>query len=120
MSVPKINFIDLHAQRLRIGERMNRAILAAVEEGHYILGPQVADFESKLSAFCGAAHVIGTANGTDSIGLCLMALGLRPGDAVICPAFTFAATGEGVAWLGATPVFVDIDAQTYQTVRKVG
>jgi dTDP-4-amino-4,6-dideoxygalactose transaminase len=115
---PAIAFIDLQAQRRRIGERMDRAILEAVDAGQYILGPQVAEFETKLAAFAGAKHAIGTANGTDAIGICLMALGLRPGDAVICPAFTFAATAEAVAWLGATPVFVDIDEPTYNLDPK--
>ena len=109
----KMEFIDLHAQRRHIGPRMEAAIMAAVNEGNYILGPQVAKFEAELAAFCGAKHVIGTANGTDALGICLMTLGLRPGDAVICPAFTFAATAEAVAWLGASPVFVDIDPVTY-------
>ena len=113
MNLAPIEFIDLKAQRQRIGARMSDAILGVVEAGQYILGPQVAEFEGKLAAFCGAKHVIGTANGTDAIGICLMALGLRPGDAVICPAFTFAATAEAVAWLGATPIFVDIDEATY-------
>ena len=113
MSHAPIEFIDLHAQRERIGARMERAIMKVVADGKYILGPEVVEFEQKLAAFCGAKHVIGTANGTDAIGLCLMALKLRPGDAVICPAFTFAATAEAVAWLGATPVFVDIDEATY-------
>jgi dTDP-4-amino-4,6-dideoxygalactose transaminase len=113
MSRPVIEFIDLKAQRRRIGPRMEQAIHAAVEAGQYILGPQVAEFEQQMAVFAGARHVIGTANGTDALGICLMALGLRPGDAVICPAFTFAATAEAVAWLGATPVFVDIDEATY-------
>jgi dTDP-4-amino-4,6-dideoxygalactose transaminase len=115
---PSIEFIDLKAQRHYIGPRMERAIMGAVEGGQYILGPQVAEFEAKLGAFCGGKHVVGTANGTDAIALCLMVLGLRPGDAVICPAFTFAATAEVVAWLGATPVFVDIDPQTYNLDPK--
>lgn len=108
-----IEFIDLKAQRRHIGARMDQAIRDAVEGGQYILGPQVAEFERRLAAFCGARNVIGTANGTDAIGICLMTLGLRPGDAVICPAFTFAATAEAVAWLGASPIFVDIDPATY-------
>jgi dTDP-4-amino-4,6-dideoxygalactose transaminase len=108
-----IEFIDLKAQRKRIGPRMEQAVLAAIEGGQYILGPQVAEFEKALAAFCGAKHVIGVANGTDALGICLMAMKLRPGDAVICPAFTFAATAEAVAWLGATPIFVDIDEATY-------
>jgi dTDP-4-amino-4,6-dideoxygalactose transaminase len=113
-----IEFIDLKAQRQRIGARMSEAILGVVEAGQYILGPQVGEFEGKLAAFCGAKHVIGTANGTDAIGICLMTLGLRPGDAVICPAFTLAATAEAVAWLGATPIFVDIDEATYNLDPK--
>jgi dTDP-4-amino-4,6-dideoxygalactose transaminase len=113
MSLPKIDFIDLKAQRQHIGQAMDDAILAAVHQGNYILGPQVKAFEGKLAAFCGAKHAIGCANGTDAIALCLMALKLRPGDAVICPSFTFAATAEVVAWLGATPIFVDIDPITY-------
>ncbi len=111
--MPQIDFIDLKAQRRRIGPAMDTAIMKAVNEGKYILGPQVQQFETELAAFCGAKHAIGCANGTDAIALCLMALGLRPGDAVICPSFTFAATAEVVAWLGATPVFVDIDEATY-------
>lgn len=113
-----IEFIDLKAQRKRLGTGLDQAILEAVHAGQYILGPQVQEFERKLAAFCGARHVIGTANGTDALGICLMALGLRPGDAVICPAFTFAATAEAVAWLGATPVFADIDEATYNLDPK--
>jgi dTDP-4-amino-4,6-dideoxygalactose transaminase len=113
MAPPKIDFIDLKAQRRSIGQAMDDAILGAVHEGNYILGPQVKEFERQLAKFCGAKHVIGCANGTDAIALPLMALQLRPGDAVICPSFTFAATAEVVAWLGATPIFVDIDENTY-------
>jgi dTDP-4-amino-4,6-dideoxygalactose transaminase len=113
MSAPKIDFIDLKAQRRHIGQAMDDAILAVVHSGAYVLGPEVGELESKLAAFCGAKHAIGCANGTDAIALPLMALGLRPGDAVICPSFTFAATAEVVAWLGATPIFVDIDEATY-------
>ena len=116
--VHPIEFIDLKSQRRRMGERLEAAIMGAVHEGNYILGPQVAKFEQGLADFCGAKHVIGTANGTDAIGICLMAMGLRPGDAVICPAFTFAATAEAVAWLGATPVFAEIDEATYNIDPK--
>lgn len=113
MSIPKINFIDLQAQRRHIGAAMDEAILKAVHSGAFILGPEVARFEKELASFCGAKHAIGCANGTDAIALCLMALKLRPGDAVLCPSFTFAATAEVVAWLGATPVFCDIEDVTY-------
>ncbi|MBL8590350.1 MAG: DegT/DnrJ/EryC1/StrS aminotransferase family protein, partial [Methylobacteriaceae bacterium] len=109
----KIEFIDLQAQRRRLGASLDAAIREAIEGGQYILGPQVAEFETKLAAFSGAKHCIGVANGTDAIGICLMTMGLRPGDAVICPAFTFAATAEAVAWLGATPVFVDVEERSY-------
>ncbi len=112
-SVPKIEFIDLKAQRRHIGDAMDKAIMGAVDAAQFILGPQVKAFEGELAKFCGAKHAIGCANGTDAIGLCLMAMSLRPGHAVICPSFTFASTAEVVAWLGATPIFVDIDERTY-------
>ena len=118
MVPPKIDFIDLKAQRRHIGKAMDDAILAAVHEGNYILGPQVKELEGKLAAFCGAKQAMGCANGTDAIALPLMALNLRPGHAVICPSFTFAATAEVVAWLGATPIFVDIDEATYNMCPK--
>ena len=73
----------------------------------------MAECEAALGEFCGAEHVIGCANGTDALGLVLMARGVKPGDAVFVPAFTFIATGEVVAWMGATPVFVDIDPKTF-------
>ncbi len=113
MTRAKIDFIDLKAQRRHIGAAMDEAILGVVHDGNYILGPQVKRFEDELAAFCGAKHAIGCANGTDAIALPLMAMKLRPGDAVICPSFTFAATAEVVAWLGAVPIFVDIDEATY-------
>lgn len=116
--IGKIDFIDLKAQRLRIGPAMDEAILKAVHEGAYIMGPQVKQFEGELARFCGAKHAIGCANGTDAIALCLFTLGLKPGDAVICPSFTFAATAEVVAWLGASPVFADIDEATYNIDPK--
>lgn len=113
VEAPPIEFIDLKAQRRRLGPALDAAIRDAVEGGQYILGPQVAEFERKLAAFSGVRHAIGTANGTDAIVLCLAALGIKAGDAVLCPAFTFAATAEAVAWVGATPVFVDVDAATF-------
>jgi dTDP-4-amino-4,6-dideoxygalactose transaminase len=107
-TAPKIEFIDLAAQRRRIGARMDQAILRVVNHGKFILGPEVSELERRLAAFCGAKHCIGVANGTDALLLGLMAKGLRPGDAVLVPSFTFAATAEMVALLGATPVFVDV------------
>ncbi|MEJ0024600.1 MAG: DegT/DnrJ/EryC1/StrS family aminotransferase [Rhizomicrobium sp.] len=112
MTAP-IPFIDLQAQRRRLGEPLNRAIQAAVEGGQWILGPQVADLERRLAAFAGVKHCITCANGTDALLLVLRAWNIGPGDAVFVPAFTFAASGEVVALAGATPVFVDVLEDTY-------
>ncbi|MEI9991489.1 MAG: DegT/DnrJ/EryC1/StrS family aminotransferase [Rhizomicrobium sp.] len=108
-----IAFIDLQAQRKRLGEPLNRAIMAAVEGGQWVLGPQVAELEQKLAAFAGVKHCVACANGTDAIVIVLRAWNIGPGDAVFVPAFTFAATAEVVALVGATPVFVDVLADTY-------
>ena len=108
-----IAFIDLAAQRRRIGAAMDEAILKVVNHGGYIMGPEVKELEADLSAFCGAKHVISCANGTDALALVLMAKGVKPGQAILCPSFTFAATAEVVAWLGAVPVFVDCMADTF-------
>lgn len=108
-----IAFIDLQAQRKRIEHEINAAIKSVVEGGAYVMGPEVKAFETQLAAFSGAAHALGCANGTEAIVLPLMAWGLRQGDAVFCPSFTFCATGEVVPWMGATPVFVDVEPDTY-------
>ena len=107
MSAP-IPFIDLQAQRRRLGEPLNEAILAAVEAGQWILGPQVTQLEKQLAEFAGVRHCIACANGTDALMLVLRAWDIGPGDAVFVPAFTFAASGEVVALVGAEPVFVDV------------
>ncbi len=112
-TVGSIPFIDLGAQRRRLGARMDEAMLRGVAHGVFIMGPEVGTVESKLAAFCGAAEVISCASGTDALALVLMAKGVRPGEAILCPSFTFAATAEAVAWLGATAVFVDVDADTF-------
>ncbi|QFU16213.1 DegT/DnrJ/EryC1/StrS family aminotransferase [Microvirga thermotolerans] len=112
MSEP-IAFIDLAAQRERIGSAMDEAILRVVNHGGYIMGPEVKTLEADLSAFCGAKHVISCANGTDALAMVLMAKGVKAGDAVFCPSFTFAATAEVVAWVGATPIFVDVREDTF-------
>ena len=112
MSEP-IAFIDLAAQRKRIGSAMDEAILKVVNHGGYIMGPEVKALEADLSAFCGARHVISCANGTDALAMVLMAKGVKAGDAVLCPSFTFAATAEVVAWVGATPIFVDVLEDTF-------
>ncbi len=108
-----MQFIDLGAQRDRIRDRLDAAIDRVVDEGKYILGPQVAEFEQKLAAYVGVKNVIACANGTDALLLPLLASGIGPGDAVFVPSFTFAATAEVVALAKAEPVFIDVDAETY-------
>ena len=108
-----IAFIDLQAQRRRLGGKIEAAVMAAVESGAYVMGPPVREFETALAAFGGAKHALGCGNGTDALVLPLKAWGVGPGDAVFVPSFTFCATAEIVPWTGATPVFVDIDAGTY-------
>lgn len=108
-----IAFIDLQAQRRRLGAPLEVAIRGAVEGGQWILGPQVAQFEKEVAAWAGVKHAIACANGTDALLLVLRAWDVGPGDAVFVPAFTFAATGEVVALAGATPVFVDVLADTF-------
>jgi dTDP-4-amino-4,6-dideoxygalactose transaminase len=108
-----IPFIDLAAQRQRLGARIDAAIMGVVDSAAFILGPEVAELERALAASSGAKHVVSCASGTDALALVLMARGLRPGDAVLCPSFTFAATAEVVAWFGATPVFIDVHEDTF-------
>lgn len=108
-----MQFIDLGAQRERIRDKLKAAIDAVVEDGRYILGPQVAEFEKKLADYVGVKHVIACANGTDALLLPLLAAGVGPGDAVFVPSFTFAATAEVVALAKAEPVFVDVEPDTY-------
>lgn len=110
MNIP---FIDLKAQRRRLGTRIDDAILKVVDHGAYIMGPEVRELEIKLAQYCGTKHCISCANGTDALALVLMAWGIKPGDAVYVPAFTFVATAEVVAWFGATPVFVDVLEDTF-------
>ena len=106
-------FIDLAAQRAALGPRVEEAILAVVRHGAYVMGPEVGQLEEELAAFCGAKHVVSCGSGTDALALILMAKGVKPGDAVLCPSFTFAATAEVVCWLGASPVFVDVREDTF-------
>jgi dTDP-4-amino-4,6-dideoxygalactose transaminase len=108
-----MQFIDLAAQRERIRDRLKAAIDRVVDDGRYILGPEVAAFEQQLATYVGVKHVIACANGTDALLLPLMASGIGPGDAVFVPSFTFAATAEVVALAKAEPVFVDIDPVSY-------
>jgi dTDP-4-amino-4,6-dideoxygalactose transaminase len=106
-------FIDLAAQRRRLGSRIDAAIARVVDHCQFILGPEVRELEAALTAFCGARHTISCASGTDALLLGLMAKGIGRGDAVFCPAFTFCATAEVAALVGATPVFADVNAATF-------
>ena len=103
-----IPFIDLGAQQRRIRDRLEQAIARVLAHGQYIHGPEVAELEGRLAGFCGARHAVACASGTDALLLSLMALGIGPGQAVFVPSFTFVATAEAVALLGATPFFVDV------------
>jgi len=108
-----IPFIDVGAQRRRLGRAIDDAITRVTTHCQFINGPEVGQFEAALAEFCGARHAVGCASGTDALMLVLMAKSIGPGDAVICPAFTFCATAEVVVLLGATPVFADVDAATF-------
>ncbi|MEO1027457.1 MAG: DegT/DnrJ/EryC1/StrS aminotransferase family protein [Pseudomonadota bacterium] len=108
-----MQFIDLQAQRRRISAQIDTAMKTVLDHGRFVMGPEVAEFERQLADFSGAKHALGCANGTEAIALPLMGWGLRTGDAVFCPSFTFCATAEVIPWLGATPVFIDIQPDTY-------
>ena len=110
---PPIPFIDVAAQRRRLGTAIDDAVTRVLNHCQFILGPEVRTFESDLAAFCGARHVVTCASGTDALVLALRAMGVGAGDAVLCPSFTFCATAEVAALVGATPVFVDVDAKTF-------
>src|ERR1700743_3790565 len=108
-----VPFIDLVAQRRRIGKSIDDALARVMAHCQFINGPEVTQLEAALSAFSGAKHVVTCASGTDALLMVLMARNVGRGDAVLCPSFTFSATGEVVALTGATPVFVDVDEATF-------
>ena len=108
-----IPFIDLATQRDRIRDKVDRRMAAVLDHGAFILGPEIRELEAQLSAFGQMQHTLSCGSGTDALALPLMAWGLRTGDIVFCPSFTFAATAEVVAWLGAIPYFVDVDEATF-------
>lgn len=108
-----IDFIDLKRQQQRILPDLEKRMKAVLAHGQYIMGPEVGELETRLAQYAGAHHCIAVASGTDAIMIALMALGIGPGAEVITTPFTFIATGEMIAVLGATPVFVDIDPRTY-------
>jgi dTDP-4-amino-4,6-dideoxygalactose transaminase len=117
-SLPPIAFIDLETQRQRLGARIDDAVARVLDHCQFILGPEVRQLEADLAAFCGARHAISCSSGTTALAMVLMAKGVKAGDAVFCPSFTFAATSEVVAWTGATPVFVDIEPDSFNLDPK--
>ena len=110
MSVP---LIDLGAQYRTIQQEIDQAVAQVLQQGQFVLGPQVSAFEQEAAAYLGTEYAVGVASGTDALVLALRALGIGPGDEVIVPAYTFFATAEAVLLIGAVPVYVDIDADTY-------
>jgi dTDP-4-amino-4,6-dideoxygalactose transaminase len=110
---PMLPFVDLQAQRRRLGTRIDEAMRRVCEHGQFILGPEVGELERRLAEYCGTRHAITCANGTDALRLVLMAKDIGAGDAVFCPSFTFAATAEAVALAQATPVLVDVLEDTF-------
>ena len=108
-----IPFIDVAAQRRRLGRAIDDAVARVLAHCQFIQGPEVHVLEAELAAFCGARHAIGCASGTDALLLVLMAWQIGPGDAVICPSFTYHATAEMVALLGATPIIADVLPDTF-------
>lgn len=111
--IDPVPFIDLNAQRQRLGTSIDEAVTRVLNHCQFINGPEVAKLEAELARYCGAKHVISCASGTDALMMVLMAKKIGPGDAVLCPSFTFCATGEAVALVGASPVFVEVDEVTF-------
>ena len=111
----KIQMVDLHGQYMKIKAEVDAAIAEVIDSSAFINGPAVGRFASALAQYTGAAHVITCGNGTDALQIALMALGLKPGDEVIVPAFTYVASAEVIALLGLRPVLVDVDRETFNT-----
>lgn len=114
-----MNFIDLQAQYKTIEEDVNKRIQNVLNHGQYILGPEVKELEECLAEYVGVNHCLGVSSGTDALLIAMMALNLGPGDEVITTPFTFIATGETIALLGAKPVFIDVDPKTYNMDPKL-
>jgi dTDP-4-amino-4,6-dideoxygalactose transaminase len=113
MLADPVPFIDIGAQRRRLGNSVDEAVSRVLAHCQFINGPEVARLEAELASFSGARHVVSCASGTDALLMVLMAMDIGRGDAVLCPSFTFCATGEAVALTGAVPVFVDVDEATF-------
>ena len=112
-STEPIAFIDLKRQYERIGAEVSARIQDVVESGRYVMGPVVQELEERLADYCGVRHAISVSSGTDALFIALLARGIGPGDAVLMPGFTFTATAEVVVLAGATPVFVDVEPDTF-------
>src|SRR5512140_3649026 len=126
-----VPFIDIAAQRRRLGKSIDDAVARVLNHCQFINGPEVTALEAALAEFSGARHVVSCASGTDALLMVLMAKNVGPGDAVLCPSFTFIATASPAARMGATPVYVDVDEATFNmspeslkrgiaTARKAG
>ncbi len=113
-----MQFIDIETQLKNIRPEIDTAIKRVLDHGIFIMGPEVYELEKQLASFCGVKHAISCANGTDALGLGLMAKKVKIGDAVFVPSFTFAATAEVVSWMGATPVFIDSLEDSYNIDPK--
>lgn len=108
-----MEFIDLKSQQKRIREKIDRRIATVLEHGNYIMGPEIAELETKLAEYVGVRHCVGAASGTDTLLIAMMALGIGAGDEVITVPYTWISTAEMIALLGAKPVFVDIDPRIW-------
>jgi UDP-2-acetamido-2-deoxy-ribo-hexuluronate aminotransferase len=108
-----MQFIDLKAQQARIRTDLDQRIAAVLDHGQYILGPEIGEMEQALAGYVGVQHCVSVSSGTDALSIAFMALGIGPGDEVVTTPFSFIATAETIALLGAHPVFVDVDPQTY-------
>ncbi|MBN8909443.1 MAG: DegT/DnrJ/EryC1/StrS family aminotransferase, partial [Rhodospirillales bacterium] len=114
MTQPAVPFLDLKAQQKRIAPELRRRLEAVLAHCQFVLGPEVAELEEKLAAFCNARHCVAVSSGTDALQIALMGESIGRGDAVFLPAFTYTATAEVPLVLGATPVFVDVDPRSFQ------
>ena len=114
-----IPFLDLKAQYQRIKPEIDAAIAQVVDSGHFVLGPQVAAFEERFAAYCGAKHCMALNSGTSALHLALLAAGIGPGDEVITVSMTFVATTAAILYCGAKPVFVDVDPDTWTMDPKL-
>ncbi len=113
-----LQMVDLKSQYYHIKDQIDKAVIDCIANTTFINGPAVKEFQTNLEHYLGVKHVIPCANGTDSLQIAMMALDLKPGDEVICPAFTYVATAEVIGLLGLTPVMVDVDPQTFNITAK--